>query len=285
MHPKLNYPGTTMAESETIDRAGELPATVGSLRAELAALGVTPGMTLLVHASLSRLGWVCGGPVAVILALEELLGPLGTLVMPTHSGDLSDPKDWSRPPVPTHWWPIIREQMPAYDPDLTPTRQMGAIAESFRRQPGVRRSAHPQCSFAAWGRHAELVTAGHGLEAGLGEGSPLSRIYELDGHVLLLGVGHGNNTSLHLAEYRADWPGRGTIVTGAPLRVDGERRWVTFSDLDWYDGDFPQIGADFAADTGLERRGPVGRGEAILVPQRPLVNYAVAWIERFRDRR
>src|SRR6185503_14884857 len=125
-----------MSEESVIQGSSAAPVTIPSLQADFTALGVTRGMTLLLHSSLSALGWVCGGPVAVILALEELLGADGTLVMPTHSSGLSDPGLWQHPPVPDSWWQIIRETMPAYDPDLTPTRQMGAIPETFRKQPG-----------------------------------------------------------------------------------------------------------------------------------------------------
>src|SRR3954454_8627179 len=109
-------------EAELIAKTPDVPVTVDTLRADFAALGVCPGMTLIVHSSFRTLGgWVCGGPAAVILALEDVLGPTGTLVMPTHSGDLSDPTQWHHPPVPEAWWPIIRDAMPAYRPDLTTT--------------------------------------------------------------------------------------------------------------------------------------------------------------------
>ena len=265
--------------------ASAAPVTVDSLVRDLGELGVESGMTLLVHSSLSALGWVCGGPVAVVLALEELLGAQGTLVMPAHSTNLTEPSLWQNPPVPESWWETIRRSMPAYNPDLTPTVQMGAVVECFRKQPGTMRSAHPHHSFVARGRHAERVTAGHALAWSLGEESPLARVYDLDGWVLLLGVPHANNTSLHLAEHRAPLPRNRELTQGAPVLRDGRREWVTFPALDLHASVFDRLGADFARDTGLERAGAVGAGTARLMPQRQLVDYATSWLEQGRPRR
>ncbi len=273
-----------MSENEIIQKTSDGPVTVESLMADLAALGVGPGMTLLVHSSLSALGWVCGGAAAVILALENLLGPQGTLVMPTHSGDLSDPAEWENPPVPQSWWRVIRQTMPAFEPDLTPSRGMGIIPETFRKQRNVFRSSHPHFSFAAWGAQAQMVTANHSLEFGLGENSPLARIYELDGWVLLLGVGHDSNTSLHLAEYRADYPGKQIRQSSAPVRSDGERQWLVFQDVELDSSDFARIGEQFGSATGLVKKGKVGGATALLMSQRQLVDFAVRWLEQHRRR-
>jgi aminoglycoside 3-N-acetyltransferase len=257
-------------------------ATLPSLAAEFAALGIRHGMVLVVHSSLKSMGWVNGGAVAVILALEQVLGPEGTLVMPTHTADQSEPANWRRPPVPESWWEAIRATMPAYDPALTPTFHMGAIPETFRKQTGVLRSMHPDASFAAWGQHALRIVADHALFPLFGERSPLARVYDLDGWVLLLGVGHNRNTSLHLAEGRARIPHR-TMHEGTAMLVDGVRQWVAYDDIDWDDSDFVQLGADFARDSGLQREGPVARAQALLLPQRALVDYAIPWLERHRS--
>ncbi len=238
----------------------------------------------MVHSSLSALGWVCNGPDAVALALQSAVGEDGTLVMPAHSGQLTEPAHWQNPPVPESWWPIIRAEAAPYDPVRTPTRMMGAIAEAFRTSPNVRRSDHPHHSFAAWGHHRDRIVADHTIGVEMGEDSPLAQIYELGGWVLLLGVPHENNTSLHLAEYRADFPGKTTEKQGAPMLVDGERRWVEFDTLAVDSDDFNQIGAAFAKQTGLVKMGRVGYADALLMPQRPLVDFAVGWMGENRTR-
>ena len=270
-----------MTEAEVI-AATTTPATVGTLIRDLRALGLDEGATVMVHTSLSKLGFVVGGAQAVVEALVEVVGPSGTVVMPTHSGALSDPAEWGNPPVPAGWHDTIRSTMPAFDPALTPTRSMGAVVECFRHLDGVQRSTHPSVSTAARGPQASFITDDHQLDSGLGEGSPLARLYDLDAQVLLLGVSHANNTCLHLAEHRAAYPSKATTSKSAPLTVDGRRQWVTYEDLAEDADDFDQIGESIGA-AGLERRGVVGAGEARLMQVRQVVDHAVAWMERHRS--
>ena len=266
-----------MSEEAVIART-PAPGTITSLAGDLRLLGVEPGMALLVHSSLSALGWVCGGPVAVVRALMDVLTPSGTLVMPAHCANLSDPARWQNPAVPPEWVPVIRATMPAFEPRLTPTYFMGQVAETFRTWPGVVRSVHPHNSFVAWGRHAERITSGHALDYSLGDGSPLARLYDLEGSVLLLGVGYDSNTSFHLAEYRV--PDARETEHGAPILVDGQRVWTTFRDIVLDEEPFVTIGQDLERERpGVVRQGQIGRAEARLFRQRPAVDYAVLWLQ------
>jgi aminoglycoside 3-N-acetyltransferase len=268
-----------MNELEAIQQITR-PNTRSSLAAEFNAAGLQTGMTVLVHSSLSSLGWVCGGAVAVVQALLDVVTEKGTLVMPAHSGDLSNPANWQHPPVPESWWEEIRETMPAFHPAFTPTRGMGAIPEVFRTMPGVLRSHHPTVSFAAYGRHAENIIDNHTLNHSMGVGSPLQKIYDLDGWVLLIGVGFGNNTSFHLAEDRAR--GSKTYQEGSPIiNADGNRIWQWYEEVNWDDAPFTEIGTDFES-TGAVRIGKVGLATTRLFKQKPAVDFAVSWLEKKR---
>lgn len=236
----------------------------------------------MVHSSLSRLGWVVGGAQTAVLALVDAVGPTGTIVMPSMSPNLSEPSRWEAPPVPESWWQTIRDHMPAYDAALTPMVGMGAVAECFRHLPGTVRSVHPAVSLMANGPLAQKVVHPHNLVSAFGEGSPLSRLYEMDARVVLLGVGHSNNTSLHLAESRTGWAREHTITFGVPVMVGRERRWVTYVDVDYDNHDFELVGAAFAAATGDEVRVPIGAGELIACNVREIVDFATDWLDYSR---
>lgn len=259
-----------------------MPHTVETLCRDLAALGLRPGDVVLVHSSARNVGFVAGGIQAIVQALLDSVGADGTVVVPTHTPDISDPADWQHPPVPEDWWPIIREHGPGFDPARTQSRWMGVIAEAVRTWPGALRSNHPQVSFAALGAHAGEITGTHRLDDALGESSPLGAINRLDGKVLLLGCGHGSNTSLHLAEWRQPSPPR--VVNGASIRQDdGTSRWVTWTDVTADEGDFEELGRDFEATASVSV-GPVGSATARLMRQRALVDFATGWIATHRVR-
>lgn len=269
-----------MSEADAVARVDE-PATVDSLVSDLRDLGVAPGDTLFVHSSLSALGWVCGDAPAVVEALRTTVTDAGTLVMPTHSPQYTDPTGWSAPPVPDDWVDTIREERPAYRPDTTPTRGVGAIPECFRTYPDVVRSAHPTVSVAAWGAGADAIAGEHPLEYGLGESSPLARLYDRDADVLCLGTDHETNTSFHLAEHRAAIDIE-TETNRVPIVEHGERTMVEYERLDGHTDDFSDLGAAFERRVGLVE-GSVGAATARLASQPELVDFAVTWFEEHRE--
>ena len=162
--------------------------TKDELVAQLRALGVREGGVLLLHSSFRAVRPVEGGPLGLIAALREALGPAGTLAMPSATGDDDAP----------------------FDPATTANREdLGIVASLFWQQPGVVRSAHFD-AVAAIGPKAAWIAGGPFVLPPAAPGSAIDRIREAGGQVLLLGVGHDANTTLHLAE----------LLGGAPYRSD-----------------------------------------------------------------
>lgn len=285
-----------MREADII-KATERPLTIDSLCGDFSRLGINKGDVLLVHSSLSSIGWVCVGANAVIEALIRVTGAnevsntnlatdagkvapnAGTLVMPAHSGNLSDPAEWAHPPVPKEWIQTIYDNMPAYDPDITPTNGMGSIPEIFRRFPGVLRSGHPQVSFCAKGRYAREITEGHPLSPQFGMESPLGKMYNSGAKVLLLGVGYDKCTSFHMAEALLD--GMPVMRMGTAIQENGARVWKWFDDFAYDSGDFSLIGEAFEKEAAIIR-GRVGNADCRLFDMRSGVDFALKWLQENR---
>jgi aminoglycoside N3'-acetyltransferase len=170
----------------------------------LRRLGVEEGMKLMVHASLSSLGYVRGGAMTVIDALKDAVGQNGTLMMPSFNhGELFEPGGPG-----------------FFDPDSSPTTN-GAIPDAFWRQRDVIRSLHPTHSFACWGRGASDYTRGHHRTLTLGPDSPLGRLSADGGFGLLLGVDFHVNTAHHVAEYKNRAPCIGRRTRRLAVRLPG----------------------------------------------------------------
>lgn len=253
--------------------------TRASLAEELRNLGVKHGEILLVHSSLKSLGWVCGGAETVVLSLLDCLGDDGTLVVPSQTGDNSDPAGWECPPVPEDWWPVIRASMPPYDPHTSRTRGMGVISETARTWPGAVRSSHPQTSFAAVGHHATSLMADHALDCRLGEHSPLARLEKANARVLLLGVGFATCTAFHLAEYRIPNP---PVADNSFSAMTGDgRQWMTVRDVPVSDERFEELGTDFEKEPHMVC-GTVGAAAVRLFPLADAVAFAQKWLGTHR---
>jgi aminoglycoside 3-N-acetyltransferase len=181
--------------------------TRDEISAQLGALGLSQGSTVLVHSSLSSLGYVEGGADAVIDALIDVVGPQGTVLVPTLTG--SDALSADNPPV--------------FDPCHTPC-WTGRIPETFRQRPEAVRSHHPTHSVAAIGAHAQELTAGHkACLTPCGPDSPYGRIARAGGYILLIGVDHECNTTFHLAEEMVGAPYHMQPGLVAAQIVEGEQ--------------------------------------------------------------
>jgi aminoglycoside N3'-acetyltransferase len=216
---------------------------------------VERGGVLLVHTSFRAIRPVEGGPEGLVAALLDALGPEGTLVMPSWRADADQP----------------------FDPATSPSDiDLGVVAHTFWQLPGVARSTHFH-AFAARGPRAETVLRDPlPLPPHIPE-SPGGRVHELDGQVLLLGVGHDANTTIHLAELLADVPYRtpkhGTILeNGVPRRVEYGENDHCCQRFTLVDG--------WLETAGLQARGPVGQGVAKLMRSRSVVDVVVERLRR-----
>jgi aminoglycoside 3-N-acetyltransferase len=194
------------------DPAGKTHVARVDLVAAVRAVGVAPGDLLQVHSSLSRLGYVEGGAETVVDALLEVVGPEGTVMVPTFNHGAVD----------------------VFDPAESPSSN-GAVTEAFRKRPEARRSMHPTHPYAAIGPHAEYLTAGHLDVETFDPKSPLGKLADMGGWVLLLGIGMTANTAAHIGETMARVPCIGYGLKQRKVKM-ADGRIIPAASVTWRDG-------------------------------------------------
>jgi aminoglycoside 3-N-acetyltransferase len=222
------------------------PYTTQEVTQQLLDLGVKAGQLLLVHCAFSKVKPVEEGPRGLVNALLSVLGPEGTLVMPS--------------------MPDRRDEV--FDPQRTPCTRMGVVANLFWQLPHVYRSDNPH-AFAAYGSLASEITATHPIDIPHGLDSPVGRVYQHDGMILLLGVGHDDNTSIHLAESLAQvrYRRRKRVL----LRFGQQTVMHAYDAIDHCCAKFQYVDAWLTSEK-LQRMGPIGYADARLMRARDVVN-------------
>ncbi len=229
---------------------------------------------VVMHSAPRAIGWVAGGVEGIGHALLESLHTR-TLVVPTFTVQRMDPSTWFNPPAPEELWDAIRDELPLYDPDRSPPRGMGRLAEFVWRAPGAIRSSHPVESVVAVGPRADALVRPHPIDDPMGPRSPWARLYAADALVVLVGVGLERCSILHHAERMADVPYIAVAAYGMPVEIDGQRAWVEAESGNNCSDGFPALEPAIAFDEHQ-----VGEALVRSVSARVLVDTARAALER-----
>ena len=252
--------------------------TANSLVRDFRKIGIEPGMTLMVHSSLSAIGWVLGGAPTVVETLLEVVGKEGTLVMTAATPYCADPESWDDLDLPSAWLGKIRENLPVFDAKKTPT-SLGAIPECFRTWPGTVRSYHPISSVCANGPSSREITKEHSLAFSEAGDTPYEKLYHLNASILLLGVGFNRCTALHFAESQVT--NRRTKQSRFPIIEGGQRTWVEVQDMGNDNSThFPIVGDKFVA-AGNAKIGSIGQARSTLFEMKRLVSFGRNYFENF----
>jgi aminoglycoside N3'-acetyltransferase len=257
-------------------------ASVHDLVTDLRRLGVREGDTLMVHASLRKIGPVERGANGVLDALDVAVGANGTLMMIL--GALVDHEWVNERPEPER--PALLAGVAPYDPLAAPVLpEVGYLAEAFRLRGGAIVTDNPSGRFAARGRRASELFRDAPWDDYYGPDSPLHRLCKMGGKVLRLGANPDTVTALHYAEYLADVPGKRRVRRH--YRVSGPRdpetRSVECLDdehgiVDWQGEDYFAIIVKKYIAEGRAQRGKVGRAVAELIEAKDIIDFGARWM-------
>ena len=285
MPPPSGTPAGSPAYGPTM--TGPAFHTRSGLRSDLERLGVGPGDTVMVHAAVSRVGRLLNGPDTLVGALLDATGEGGTVLAYTDWDARYDELLDAEGRVPAEW----RAHVPPFDVAASrANRDNGVLPEFLRTWPNARRSGNPGASVAALGARAAWLTADHPSDYGYGEGSPLAKLVEVGGVVLLVGAPLDTVTLLHHCEHLARIPDKRVIRFEVPFAVAGGGvEWRMTEEFDTADPVVDSLSEDCFAtivqdflDEGHGVQGLVGEAPSVLLDAAALTEFGVQWLERPR---
>ncbi|WP_407271847.1 aminoglycoside N(3)-acetyltransferase [Radiobacillus sp. PE A8.2] len=234
---------------------------------DLQRLGISEGMEMIIHSSLSSIGYVDGGANAVIQSLVDAVGEkAGTVIVPTITGNAEEGPN--KPPI----------------FNVNETRSWtGAIPETFRKRSDAVRSLNPTHSVAAIGASAVNLTTGHeDCMTPCGFGSPYFRISRRKGKILLIGTTLKSNTSLHMVEDLADVkfhlqpePTECMIINQQGNTLNRSvilHKWGTWRR-------YPVL-HDVLLEKGIMKEGLIGQAKSFLIDSHLMVEYTTELLKK-----
>ena len=252
------------------------------LAKDFRALGIAPGDTVMVHASVRSVGPIAGGPDQIHLAIKDALTDAGTMMM--YAGCPAFYDEVGRGVHPGSIELELLEKMPAFDARTArAARDNGALVECFRTHPGSLVNDHV-ARFVVWGRHSRHLISEQPWDFAFGRGSALERFVQLDGKILLIGCDHDAVTFLHYAEHILDVPDLRIASFEVPVLENGVRVWKEMKEVDtsgagahpnWPDRFFGQIVNAYLAKTH-NGGGRVGHAHCFYFDAKGLLDLALA---------
>lgn len=255
----------------TLDETEQTFSTKEMLSQQLEKLGIQKGMVLFVQSDIRKLGNFAGGAQTLINALMDCVGFEGTLVIPTFTTHLADPA-CQKQRIAREFWGQARQDALPYHRKLSAPDWEDAFTLQFLRNEGVVRSYHPMYSFAAWGKYAKLICDKHPLHFGLGENSPLGKLLEFNGHVVLLGELYHECTLFKLAYYHKE--NQPIRIISAPIESNQAMIWKDMLELSFEDEVDETLGG-FIESQGVVSTAYIGNGICHMFSARDAIKLAV----------
>ncbi|MBU0504629.1 aminoglycoside 3-N-acetyltransferase [bacterium] len=261
--------------------------TKDQITRELKNLGLIAGHTVMLHSSVKKVGWVAEGPKTIIESILDIITPKGTLVMFA---------SWDENSYGFNEWPKERQEEYlrsniCYNPEQSKadSKQMSILAEILRTWPGAYRSRHP-FSYVAVGKKAKWITDNHPWQYRDGKDSPLDKLCQLKGSVLLIGAPLSTVSLLHHAEYHANVPNKRIDRYKMPVLIGDKSEWMEFEEydttrgiVDWPRDYFEEIVQGYMKN-GHGSLAKIGSADSYLLDAVSLRNYGLKWMEKHFDK-